>query len=93
MVLRPDGIWLSLLIVGSMYLAYALQNVNYALYVVPLTAYIAFILAVGRTPERSTAAHRVVATAIAGALAMVLHSLYVRGELRRIAQSFLPRET
>jgi hypothetical protein len=92
MVLRPDGIWLSLLIVGSMYLAYALQNVNYALYVVPLTAYIAFILAVGRTPERSTAAHRVVATAIAGALAMVLHSLYVRGELRRIAQTFLPRE-
>jgi hypothetical protein len=35
----------------------------------------------------------VVATAIAGVVAMVLHSLYVRGELRRIAQIFLPRET
>jgi hypothetical protein len=91
--LRPDGIWLSVLIVGSMYVAYSLQNVNYALYVVPLTAYIAFILAVGRTPEISTATHRVVATSIAGVVAMVLHSLYVRGELQRIAQSFLPRET
>jgi uncharacterized membrane protein YccC len=39
MTLRPDGIWLSVLIVLSMYLAYALQNVNYALYAVPLTSY------------------------------------------------------
>ena len=90
MTLRPDGIWLSLLIVGSMYLAYAMQNVNYALYVIPLTAYIAFILAVGKTPERSTAEHRVIATAIAGAVAMLIHSLYVRSELRRIARTFLP---
>jgi uncharacterized membrane protein YccC len=93
MTLRPDGIWLSLLIVGSMYLAYALQNVNYALYSVPLTAYIAFILAVARTPERSTAEHRVVATAIAGAVAMLIHSLYVRAELRRFARTFLPSAT
>jgi hypothetical protein len=50
MTLRPDGIWLSVLIVLSMYLAYALQNVNYALYAVPLTSYIAFVLALGRTP-------------------------------------------
>jgi hypothetical protein len=91
--LRPDGILLSLLIVGSMYLAYAMQNVNYALYVIPLTAYIAFILAVGKTPERSTAEHRVVATAIAGAVAMLIHSLYVRSELRRIARTFLPSES
>jgi uncharacterized membrane protein YccC len=83
---------LSLLIVGSMYLGYAMQNVNYALYVIPLTAYIAFILAVGKTPERSTAEHRVVATAIAGAVAMLIHSLYVRSELRRIARTFLPSE-
>jgi hypothetical protein len=88
--LRPDGILLSLLIVGSMYLAYAMQNVNYALYTVPLTAYIAFILAVGETPEYSTAEHRVVATAIAGAVAMLIHALYVRLELRRIARTFLP---
>ena len=90
MTLRPDGIWLSLLIVGSMYLAYAMQNVNYALYVIPLTAYIAFILAVGKTPEYNTAEHRVIATAIAGVVAMLIHSLYVRSELRRIARAFLP---
>jgi uncharacterized membrane protein YccC len=70
--LQPDGIWLSVLIALSMYLAYALQNVNYALYAIPLTSYIAFILAVGRTPEFSTAEHRVIATAIAGAVAMVI---------------------
>lgn len=85
--LQPDGIWLSLLIVGSIYLAYALQNVNYALYSIPLTAYIAFILAVGHTPELDTATHRVIATAIAGVVAMVLHALYVREELRGIARS------
>jgi hypothetical protein len=93
MTLRPDGIWLSVLIVVSMYLAYALQNVNYALYAVPLTGYIAFIIAVGRAPEASTAEHRVIATAIAGAVAMLIHALYVREELRRIARTFLPKET
>lgn len=92
MTLRPDGIWLSLLIIVLMYLAYALQDVNYALYAVPLTAYIAFILAVGHTPEASTAEHRVIATAIAGAVAMLLHAIYVREELRRIARSFLPEQ-
>ncbi|HEX6494049.1 MAG TPA: FUSC family protein [Acidobacteriaceae bacterium] len=88
--LRPDGIWLSLLIVVSMYVAYALQNVNYALYAVPLTAYIVFILAVARTPEASTAEHRVIATAIAGVVAMLLHALYVREELQRLARTLLP---
>jgi uncharacterized membrane protein YccC len=92
MTLRPDGIWLSLLILVLMYLAYALQNVNYALYAVPLTGYIAFILAVGRTPEASTAEHRVIATAIAGAVAMLLHAIYVRAEVQHIARSFLPEE-
>jgi uncharacterized membrane protein YccC len=91
--MRPDGIWLSLLILGSMYLAYALQDVNYAIYAIPLTAYIAFVLAVGHTPAPSTAEHRVVATAIAGAVAMVIHALYVREELRRIAHTLLPRQT
>ena len=91
--LRPDGVWLSALIVVSLYLAYALQDVNYALYAIPLTSYIAFILAVGRTPEVSTAEHRVIATAIAGAIAMLIHAIYVHDELRRIARSFLPRET
>jgi hypothetical protein len=90
MTLRPDGISLSVLIILSMYLAYALQNVNYALYAIPLTSYIAFLLAVGRTPETSTAVHRVLATAIAGAIAMMIHALYVHDELRRIARTFLP---
>ena len=90
--LRPDGVWLSLLIVVSLYLAYALQDVNYALYAIPLTSYIAFILAVGRTPEVSTAEHRVIATAIAGVIAMLIHAIYVHDELRRIARTLLPRE-
>jgi hypothetical protein len=90
--LRPDGVWLSLLIIVSMYLAYALQNVNYALYSIPLTAYIAFILAVGKTPEGSTAEHRVVATAFAGVVAMLIHAIYVHDELRRVARAFLPKE-
>lgn len=91
MALRPNGIWLCLLIVVSLYFAYALQNVNYALYAIPLTSYIAFILAVGRTPERAIAEYRVVATAIAGVIAMVIHAIYVREELHRLARTiFLP---
>ena len=89
--LRPDGIWLSVLILVSMYLAYALQDVNYALYAIPLTSYIAFILALGKTPEAATAEHRVIATAIAGSVAMVIHAIYVREELHRIARTFLPK--
>ena len=91
--LQPNGIWLSLLILGSLYLAYALQDVNYALYAIPLTAYIAFVLAVGHTPAVNTAEHRVIATAIAGTVATVMHSLYVRAESRRLAQNFLSRAT
>jgi hypothetical protein len=65
--------------------------VNYALYAIPLTSYIAFILALGKTPEAATAEHRVIATAIAGTVAMVIHAIYVREELQRIARTFLPR--
>ncbi len=88
-VLRPDGVWLSVLIVVSIYFAYALQNVNYALYAVPLTSYIAFVLAVGRTPERATAEYRVIATAMAGVVAMVVHSIHVRTERRRLLPAAL----
>jgi hypothetical protein len=35
----------------------------------------------------------VIATAIAGAVAMLIHAMYVREELRRIARTFLPKET
>lgn len=92
-VLQPDGAWLSLLIVVSIYFAYALQNVNYALYAVPLTSYIAFILALGRTPERSIAEYRVIATAIGGVVAMVVHAIHVRAEQRRLLpHPLLPRE-
>jgi hypothetical protein len=91
--LRPDGLWLSLLIVVSMYFAYALLNVNYAIYAIPLTAYIAFVLAIAHTPERDVAEYRVIATAIGGVVAMLIHALYVRDELRRIARTLLPRPT
>jgi hypothetical protein len=32
----------------------------------------------------------VLATAIAGAIAMLIHAVYVHDELRRIARTFLP---
>ncbi len=88
-LLQPDGLWLSALVVISLYFAYALQNVNYALYAIPLTGYIAFILAVGRTPEKTTAEYRVIATAIAGVLAMIVHTLHVRAERRRVPRRVL----
>jgi uncharacterized membrane protein YccC len=76
-----------------MYLAYALQNVNYALYAIPLTSYIAFLLAIARAPERDIAEYRVIATAIGGVIAMLIHALYVREELHRLARALIPRAT
>jgi uncharacterized membrane protein YccC len=93
MALNPRGIWLSLMVVVSMYLAYALQNVNYALYAIPLTSYIAFLLAIARAPERDIAEYRVIATAIGGVIAMLIHALYVREELHRLARTLIPRTT
>lgn len=77
---------LILLVVLFMWAAYALQNVNYAAYIVVLTGYIAFDLAIGKQPEAVTAWHRVLATTIGGAIAILaylIHMGLVRTVFRR----------
>ena len=69
---------LIVLVVLFMWAAYSLQNVNYAAYVVVLTCYIAFDLAIGKQPEGTTAWHRILATAIGGAIGVVAYLVHIR---------------
>jgi uncharacterized membrane protein YccC len=82
--LRPGDAWLISLVLIFVYAAYAMQNVNYGIFAVWLTGYIAFLLAIGQLPPRGTVEHRVVATAIGGAVAMLVHAIHMRLEQRRL---------
>jgi uncharacterized membrane protein YccC len=70
-------LWMLVVLVGVfMWAAYAFQNVNYAAFVVMLTGYIAFLLAIGRQPETLTVWHRIIATIIGGLVAMMAYFIY-----------------
>ncbi len=88
--IHPSAWSLTVVILAFIYVAYASQNVNYGLFAVFLTGYIAFLLALARMPESLTVYHRVIATAIGGALGMLAYAVHLRAEeLRRIA-GFVP---
>ncbi len=77
-VVRPYSGLLILLVLLFIWAAYALQNVNYAAFVVMLTCYIAFDLAIGKQPEALTAWHRILATTVGGFIAIAAHFIHLR---------------
>ena len=78
--------WMVLLLIQVfMWAAYALQNVNYALFVVMLTGYIAFLLALTHQPEISTVWHRMIATSIGGVITIIAYLIHIN-----IVRAFLP---
>ncbi len=85
-VLRPDSLMLAMLVLITIYAAYALQSVNYGVFAIFITGYIAFLLAIGRLPEQQTVEHRVLATSIAGGLVMLSYAIYRRTERERAAR-------
>ncbi len=72
-VLRPGPWMLVLLTTFFVGAAYALQYVNYAAFATALTSYIVFLLAINHLPEHEIVMHRLWATLIGGAIALVVH--------------------
>jgi hypothetical protein len=60
------------------WLSYSLNNVNYALFTLCLTAYIVNLLALNSLPGNQVAYHRAISTIIGGALALTVRLLVIR---------------
>jgi hypothetical protein len=76
-LLRPSPTILVAVIAVTAWGCYACLRVNYALFSMLVTGYIALLFAFGGLPEPTVALHRVIATAIAGSIALAVHFLYV----------------
>ena len=76
-LLRPSQTILVAVIAVTAWGCYACLRVNYALFSMLVTGYIALLFAFGGLPEPTVALHRVIATAIAGSVALAAHFLYV----------------
>ena len=73
--LRPSPELLVVLVTTFAWLSYAFLKVNYAIFAVFLTAYIVFLIGLANLPELQVVWHRLIATAIGGALAIAAHAL------------------
>jgi len=80
--LRPSPPLLVALVLLSALLCYALLNVNYAVYAIVITAYVAFLLALVGLPELVVVRMRVVNTALGGLCAFLGHFLFLPGTRR-----------
>jgi uncharacterized membrane protein YccC len=74
-LLKPAEITLIVLIGVCAWGAYSVQWVNYGTFSAAITSYIAFLFALQGVPETVVAAHRIEATLIGGALAMLAFGL------------------
>jgi hypothetical protein len=90
-LLRPSQTILVALIAVLGWGCYALLRVNYALFSMFITGYIALLFAFGGLPEPVAALHRVIATAIGGSVALAAHFLYVARPPRRAAAAKAPK--
>ena len=70
---------------------YALFRVNYALFSLLITGYVALLFAFGGLPESVVVLHRVIATAIGGSVALAAHFLYVARPPRRVVAVKAPQ--
>jgi len=74
-LLRPSPLILIALVIVFAALCYSLLNVNYVLYALCITAYVAFLLAFAGLPESVVLTARVLNTALGGVAALVSHWL------------------
>src|SRR5262249_26080655 len=71
-LLRPGPVTLIALIVIFAWLCYSTIRVGYGVLSASVTAYIAFLFALGGLPEADVALHRVANTCLGGALALLM---------------------
>ncbi len=76
--LQPSPPILAVLVLLFAWLSYSLNNVNYGLFTLCLTAYIVSLLALNALPGREVAYHRAVSTIIGGGLALTIRLLVIR---------------
>ena len=76
--LEPAPPTLALLTLLFAWLSYSLNNVNYGLFTLCLTAYIVCLLALNSLPGKEVAYHRAVSTIIGGGLALTVRLLVIR---------------
>jgi len=74
--LRPTGETLAILVLLFLFAGYCLLRVNYGAFVVCITGYVCFILAIVRLPEKVVLAHRIEATLIGGAIGLIVHLVF-----------------
>jgi uncharacterized membrane protein YccC len=65
------------------WLSYSLNNVNYALFTICLTAYIVCLLGLNSLPGKEVAYHRAVSTIIGGTLALTVRLVVIRYRRRK----------
>jgi len=73
---QPTGETLALLVVLFLFAAYCLLRVNYGAFVICITGYVCFVLAIVRLPEIATLEHRIRATLIGGAIGLMVQLLF-----------------
>jgi hypothetical protein len=76
--LQPSPPTLAILVLLFAWLSYSLNDVNYALFTLVLTAYIVSLLALNALPGKQVAYHRAVSTMIGGGLALTVRLLVIR---------------
>jgi hypothetical protein len=76
--LQPSPPILAVLVLFFAWLSYSLNNVNYGLFTLCLTAYIVSLLALAALPGSVVAYHRAISTMIGGALALTVRLLVIR---------------
>jgi Fusaric acid resistance protein-like len=76
--LAPTPPALAVLTLFFAWLSYSLNNVNYGLFTLCLTAYIVCLLALNSLPGKEVAYHRAVSTVIGGGLALTVRLFVIR---------------
>jgi hypothetical protein len=88
--LSPTPFTLALLTLLFAWLAYSLNNVNYGLFTLCLTAYIVCLLALNSLPGNEVAYHRAISTIIGGSLALSVRLVVIRYRKQRQSRPDVP---
>ncbi|WP_263410320.1 FUSC family protein [Terriglobus tenax] len=75
-LLRPNPWILAALVLAYLWACYVFMNVNYGIFSVAITGYIAFILAFNHLPEQAVLLNRILATTVGGAVALAIHAVF-----------------
>ena len=89
--LAPAPPTLAVLSLFFAWLAYSLNNVNYGLFTLCLTAYLVNLLALASLPGNVVAYHRAISTMIGGGLALTVRLLVIRYRQKHSHATHVPK--